>query len=256
MLFDSHAHYNDERFLEDLDELLESMPGNNVGYIMNACSSVSEFPDILRIIEKYPFVYGSCGVHPHEAENMSEADLDKIREFSRHPKIKAIGEIGLDYFYDNSPRDVQKYWFARQVDLARELSLPVIIHDRDAHRDSLDILKAHKVHEVGGVFHCYAGSAEMVREVLDLGMYIAFGGALTFKNAVKPAEAAKVVPIDRLLIETDCPYLTPEPHRGKRNSSLYIHYVAEKLSEIKGISVEEIIEKTTENAKKCFRIED
>jgi len=256
MIFDSHAHYNDERFCEDLDDLLSSMKENNVGYIMNACSSVAEFPDIKAIVEKYPFVYGAAGVHPHEAGKMTETDLDKIREFSRHPKIKAIGEIGLDYFYDNSPRDVQKFWFARQVDLAVELDMPVIIHDRDAHKDTMDILKEHNVKAVGGAFHCYTGSVEMAKDVLDMNMYIAFGGSITFKKAAKPIEVAKYVPVDRIIIETDCPYLTPEPHRGKRNSSLYLHYVAEKIAEIKGLSIEEVIEKTTENAIKCFRINE
>lgn len=256
MLFDSHAHYNDEAFSHDADELLSSMRENNVGYIMNACSAVSEFSDIRRLIEKYPFVYGAAGVHPHEVGNMTEDDIEKIRQFAAHPKIKAIGEIGLDYYYDNAPRELQKHWFARQIELARELSLPIIIHDRDAHRDTLDILCDTKAYEVGGAFHCYTGSAEMVGEVLDMGLYIAFGGALTFKKAQRPAEAAACVPIDRLLIETDCPYLTPEPFRGKRNSSLYIHLVAERLAEIKGVDTELIIEKTCENAKKCFGISD
>lgn len=255
MLFDSHAHYNDERFAKDADLLLASMPQNNVGYIMNACSSTAEFPDILRLVEKFPFVYGAAGVHPHETETMTEEDIEKIKKFCVHPKIKAIGEIGLDYYYDNSPRDVQKYWFARQLDLASELKMPIIIHDRDAHKDTMDILKSHNAASVGGAFHCYTGSAEMVKEVLSLNMYIAFGGSLTFKKAQKPQEAAKLVPLDRLLIETDCPYLTPEPYRGKRNSSLYVRFVAEKLAEIKGVSVEEITKKTCENAKKCFGID-
>ena len=256
MLFDSHAHYNDDRFNDDLDEVLSSMNENNVGYIMNACSSIDEFSAIKGIIEKYPFVYGAAGVHPHEAGKMTDDDLIKIEEFSKHPKIKAIGEIGLDYFYENSPRDIQKYWFARQVDLAVKLNMPVIIHDRDAHKDTMDILKEHNVKNVGGAFHCYTGSVEMAKDVLDMNMYIAFGGSLTFKKSTKPVEVAKYVPLDKIIIETDCPYLTPEPHRGKRNSSLYVHYVAEKIAEIKGIDVEEVIEKTTENALKCFRIEE
>ena len=235
MLFDSHAHYNDERFAKDADLLLASMPQNNVGYIMNACSSTAEFPDILRLVEKFPFVYGAAGVHPHETETMTEEDIEKIKKFCVHPKIKAIGEIELD--------------------LASELKMPIIIHDRDAHKDTMDILKSHNAASVGGAFHCYTGSAEMVKEVLSLNMYIAFGGSLTFKKAQKPQEAAKLVPLDRLLIETDCPYLTPEPYRGKRNSSLYVRFVAEKLAEIKGVSVEEITKKTCENAKKCFGID-
>lgn len=254
MLFDSHAHYNDDRFKEDVDELLGSMNDNNVGYIMNACSSIDEISYILELTNKYPFLFGSVGVHPHEVGGMCENDIDKLREFSKNEKILAIGEIGLDYYYDNSPRDVQKKWFARQVDLARELSFPVIIHDRDAHKDCIDILKEHKVWECGGVFHCFSGSSEMAKEVLDMGMYIAFGGSLTFKKAQKPVEAASVVPLDKILIETDCPYLTPEPYRGKRNDSSYIHLVAEKLSQIKNVSVSEIENATFENAKRLFGI--
>ena len=183
---------------------------------------------------------------------MAEGDIEKLKSFSKHPKVKAIGEIGLDYYYDNSPRDLQKKWFARQIELALKLDLPIIIHDRDAHRDCLDILNQYR--GVKGVFHCYSGSAEMLDEVFGLGLYVAFGGSITFKKAQKPVEAVQKAPLDRILIETDCPYLTPEPFRGKRNSSLYIHLVAEKIAEIKNISVEEIEKITTENAKKCFGI--
>ena len=256
MLFDSHAHYTSEQFSEDLDEVLSTMKENGVGYIMNACSDISEFSDIKNIIEKYDFVYGSAGVHPHEVGRMCDADLEKIAEFLKHPKIKAIGEIGLDYYYDNSPRDTQRYWFARQLDLAVDLKMPIIIHDRDAHKDTMDILKSHNVAAIGGVFHCYTGSVEMAKEVLDMGLDIAFGGSITFKNAAKPIEVAKYVPIDKILIETDCPYLTPVPFRGKRNSSLYIHLVAEKIAEVKGLDVSEVIKKTCENAKRCFKIEE
>lgn len=255
MLFDSHAHYNDRRFSEDVDEILSSMQKNNVGMILNSCSDIAEIPDILKLCEKYPFMYASIGVHPHEAEGLKESDMDILREYSKHEKVKAIGEIGLDYFYDHSPRDTQKIWFARQIELAKELNMPVVIHDRDAHKDCMDILRAHNISEVGGVFHCYAGSVEMAKEILGWGMYIAFGGSLTFKKSVKPKEVAAYVPLDRIVIETDCPYLTPEPHRGKRNSSLYIHYVAEKLAEIKGISVEAVENATFENAKKLFNIQ-
>lgn len=255
MLFDSHAHYNDEKFDIDRDALLASMPENNVGLIMNSCSSLDEVPLIFDICEKYPFVYASVGVHPHEVENMTEDDITTLKEYAKNPKVRAIGEIGLDYYYDFSPRDVQKKWFARQVALAKELNMPVIIHDRDAHKDCMDILRDCNVREAGGVFHCYAGSVEMAREILDWGMYIAFGGTLTFKNSVRPVEVARYVPLDRVVIETDSPYLTPVPHRGKRNSSLYIHYVAEKLAEIRGMSAEEIENITYENAKRCFKME-
>lgn len=255
MLFDSHAHYNDEKFDDDRDELLSSMPENNVGLIMNSCSSLDEVPLIFDICKKYPFVYASVGIHPHEVESMTEDDIITLKEYAKNPKVKAIGEIGLDYYYDFSPRDIQKKWFARQVELAKELNMPVIIHDRNAHKDCMDILRACNVSEAGGVFHCYAGSVEMAREILDWGMYIAFGGTLTFKNSVRPVEVAKYVPLDRIAIETDSPYLTPVPHRGKRNSSLYIHYVAEKLAEIRGMSAEEIENITYENAKRCFKME-
>ncbi len=254
MLFDSHAHYNDEKFDGDRDELLSSMTKNNVGLIMNACSSADEIPAILEITEKYPFVYGSVGVHPHEVGDMTEDDIEVLRKYAQNEKIKAIGEIGLDYFYDNSPRDLQKKWFARQIELACELNMPIIVHDRDAHADTMDILRQCHVELCGGVFHCYSGSAEMAKEILNLGMYIAFGGSLTFKKSVKPKEAAAVVPLDRILTETDCPYLAPEPYRGKRNSSLYMYRVAETLAEIKGVSVGEIEKATYENAKNCFKI--
>ena len=256
MLFDSHAHYTSEQFSEDLDEVLSKMRENGVGYIMNACSEISEFPDIKNLIEKYDFIYGAIGVHPHEVGGMTEDDLEKISEISRHPKVKAIGEIGLDYYYDNSPRDIQRLWFSRQLDLAVNLNMPIIIHDRDAHKDTMDILKDHNVKAVGGAFHCFTGSVEMAKEVLELGLDIAFGGSLTFKNAQRPIEVAKYVPIDRILIETDCPYLTPVPFRGKRNSSLYVHLVAEKIAEVKGIEVSEVIKKTRDNAKRCFKIEE
>ncbi len=256
MLFDSHAHYNDQRFDADRDAVLSAMPEQNVGYILNACASLSEMEDILAITERYPFVYASVGVHPHEVEDMTLADLDRIRAYAGRDKVRAVGEIGLDYYYDNSPRQLQKQWFAAQVDLARELGMPVIIHDRDAHQDTMDILRAHQIRDVGGIFHCYAGSPEMAREILDWGMYIAFGGTLTFKKSVRPVEVAKYVPLDRIVLETDCPYLAPEPKRGQRNSSLLLHFVAERLAEIKGISVAEVERVTCENGKKIFRIED
>lgn len=254
MLFDSHAHYNDSRFEKDIDEVLSSMNENNVGMILNSCSNLDEVPDILKICKKYPFIYASVGIHPHDVKDLKDSDMDMLIKYAENEKVKAIGEIGLDYFYDNSPRDLQKKWFARQVEVAKQIKLPIIIHDRDAHKDCMDILKSENIQDIGGVFHCYSGSVEMAKEILDWGMYIAFGGSLTFKKSVRPVEVAKYVPLDRILIETDCPYLTPEPHRGKRNSSLYIHYVAEKLAQIKGVSVEEIENATFENGKRCFNI--
>lgn len=255
MLFDSHAHYNDDRFSADRDEVLSGMQDNNVGLIMNACSSIDEIEDILKMVEKYPFMYGSVGVHPHEVGNMSDKDIDILKKYASHDKIKAIGEIGLDYYYDNSPRDIQKKWFARQIELAKEVNLPIIIHDRDAHADTMDILKACNAQACGGVFHCYSGSSQMAKQILDMGLYIAFGGSLTFKNAKMPKESARYVPLDKILLETDCPYLAPEPFRGKRNSSLFMYRVAEEIALIKGVSVQEVERATFENAKRCFRID-
>ncbi len=255
MIFDTHAHYTDEQFDSDRDELLRSMQKNNVGLILNAASNLGEMPDILALAEKYPFIYAAVGVHPSDAPDVKNGYLDKIAEISKHKKIKAIGEIGLDYYWTTDTKDVQQKICGEQIDLARELGLPVIIHDREAHGDTLKILREHKVSECGGVFHCYSGSAEMVREITeDLGMYVAFGGTVTFKNAHKPQEAVKAVPSDRLLIETDSPYLAPVPYRGKRNSSLYLTEVITKIAELRG-TTPEIIEKITEeNGRRLFNI--
>lgn len=256
MLFDTHAHYDDEQFDADRDELLSSMPENNVGLIVNSCAALTDIPTVTAIAEKYPFVYATAGVHPSDCGELTVSDLDIIEKAAAHEKIVAIGEIGLDYYYDNVPKDIQKRWFEAQAQLAKSLKMPVVIHDRDAHRDTLDILRSVDVRSTGGVFHCYSGSAEMAREVLDMGMYIAFGGVLTFKNAVRAVEAAKYVPIDRIVLETDSPYLAPVPNRGKRNSSLFIHFVAERLAEIKNVSVDEVERITFENGKKLFNIEE
>jgi TatD DNase family protein len=206
--------------------------------------------------EKYDFVYAAVGIHPHDAINAGEDSIARLAELAMlSPKVVAIGEIGLDYFYDNSPRDVQKTRFARQINLARELKKPVIVHDRDAHEDTMRILISEKARETGGVLHCYTGSVEMAREVLKNNFYISFGGAITFKNAKRAIEVVRYVPDDRLLIETDCPYLTPEPYRGKRNESGYVRLVAEKIAEIKNIGLDAVVEKTAENAKRLFNIQ-
>lgn len=254
MLFDTHAHYNDKKFDGDRSAVLSSMEQNGIGLIMNACSDTSEIPDIIALCEKYSFVYGAAGVHPHEAEKMTAEDFDKIKAAAAHGKIKAIGEIGLDYFYDFSDREIQKKRFAEQVELAKELHLPVIIHDRDAHKDTMDILRACNVRDCGGVFHCYAGSAETAREILDWGMYIAFGGSLTFKKSVRPREVAAYVPLDRAVTETDSPYLAPEPQRGRRNDSRYMHFVAAELARIKNVPYKTVETITFENGKRLFGI--
>ena len=255
MIFDTHAHYTDEAFNEDIDTLLSSMNENNVGLIMNVASSLAEMPKILELAEKYPFLYAAVGIHPQEVMSAYNGYIDDIKGYFAHPKVKAIGEIGLDFYWTTDTKAEQQRILGEQIDLARELKKPIIIHDREAHGDTLKILKEHNAHDCGGVIHCYSGSAEMVREFTDgLGMYIAFGGTITFKNAIRPREAAKAVPLDKLLIETDSPYLSPVPHRGERNSSINLSYVVKMLSEIKGIPESEIEAITYENGKKLFNI--
>jgi len=207
----------------------------------------------VALSEKYDFIYAAVGVHPHEVETLTEADMETLKQLAALEKVVAIGEIGLDYYYDNAPRELQKKWFLRQLELARELDLPYIIHDRDAHADTMEMIKRVGYHR--GVLHCYSGSAEMARELLDMGFYISFAGPLTFKNGKRAREVAEIVPMERLLIETDSPYLTPEPHRGERNDSSLVRFVCEKLAEIKGISVEEAARITYENGKQFFGIQ-
>ena len=254
MLFDSHAHYNDSQFDGDRFEILDSMEKNGIGYIVNASDSMSSIEKILPLCEKYDFLYAAVGVHPEEVADMCDEDIERLKEYSKHKKVCAIGEIGLDYHYDDVPKELQKKWFERQISLAEEVRLPIIVHDRDAHGDCLDILAKHDIQKIGGVMHCYSGSAEMAKEVMALGMYFGFGGTLTFKNAKKVEKAAEEIPLGRILLETDCPYLAPEPYRGRRNSSLFMHYVAERLAQIKGLPLSEVERITTENAKKFYRI--
>ena len=254
MLFDSHAHLDDERFNEDRDALIASMPENGISYVMNASANPDDLERIIKIADKYPFVYASVGAHPEYASCIDDNTLVRFASLAKHPKVRAVGEIGLDYHYDNISKDDQKFWFEKQMDLAHDLSLPVIIHDRDAHEDCLKILKDKKVNKIGGILHCFSGSVEMAKRVLDMGMYVSFAGPVTFKNAAKLVDVAKFVPLDRLLIETDSPYLSPEPNRGKRNSPLNVRYVAEKIAQLKGISFEEVAEATVKNAKDIFKI--
>jgi TatD DNase family protein len=254
MLFDTHAHYDDERFEEDRHQVIKMAFEKGVGYIINASSDIPSNSLSVSLSQEFDFVYAAVGVHPHNAGEMDDGILETLKVYAKMPKTVAIGEIGLDYYYDNSPREVQKYWFARQIGLAKELNLPIIVHDRDAHEDVMNIIRTEDAKAVGGVMHCFSGSAEMARDLLALNFYISIGGPVTFKNAKKVIEAVKYVPMDRLLIETDCPYLTPEPYRGKRNDSGYVGLIAEKIAGIKGVSFEEIAEITTNNARRLFGI--
>lgn len=256
MFFDSHAHYDDRRFDVDREILLESMKQKGVSYILNAASNIATSLECINLAENYDFIYASVGVHPHDVGDISENAMGLLADLAKNPRVVAVGEIGLDYYYDHSPREVQRYWFRRQIQLAKELDLPVIIHNRDAHADSMEIVTSEDISSIGGVFHCFSGSWEMAKKLLEMGIYISIAGPITFNNAVKSIEVVKNLPIDKLLIETDCPYLTPIPYRGKRNDSTYIRYTAEKIAEIKGITVEEVAERTMENTKRLFRILD
>ena len=238
MYFESHAHYDDERFDEDRDTLLASFPAEGIETVVNASSDIKSSKASIALSEKYPFFYAAVGVHPHEVENITEADIDELRELSKHPKVVAIGEIGLDYYYDLSPRDLQRHWFKRQLELADELKMPVIIHSRDAAQECFDIIKNSNVRN--GVIHCYSGSAEMAEEYIKMGFYIGVGGSLTFKNNKKGVETVERIPIEKILIETDSPYLAPVPYRGKRHDSRLLKYVVERISQIKNIPENDI----------------
>lgn len=250
-IFDSHAHYDDSRFDEDRDELLSSLSQKGVTKIINCGCDLKSSLKNVDLAEKYDFVYAAIGVHPHEAEETTDKDISEIEKLYKRKKVVAVGEIGLDYHYDFSPRERQFEIFEKQLILANKLDLPVIIHDREAHEDTLRLLKKHKPQ---GVVHCFSGSVEMAKEIIKLGMYIGLGGAVTFKNAKKPVEVAEYLPIDRLLLETDAPYMTPVPFRGQRCDSSHIAYTAEKIAQIKMLDVQELIDKCNTNAKKLFKI--
>ncbi len=250
-IFDTHAHYDDSRFDEDRDELLCSLKEKGVSHIVNCGCDLKSSITTLELAGKYDFIYAAVGVHAHEAEETTESDLAEIEELYQKEKVVAVGEIGLDYHYDFSPRERQLEVFERQLALANKLSLPVIIHDREAHEDTMNLLKKYRPK---GVVHCFSGSAEMAKEIVKLGMYIGIGGAVTFKNAKKPVEVVEYLPLDRLLLETDAPYMTPVPFRGQRCDSAHIAYTAEKIAEIKAIGVQELINICNENAKILFNV--
>jgi TatD DNase family protein len=253
MLFDTHAHMDDRSFDEDREELLAALPGKGISLLMNPGCSYESSLNAIALAEGYDYIYAAVGSHPDVADEVDEALIEKYRNLcSQHPKVKAIGEIGLDYHYEDIPRDIQKRAFRLQMELARELDMPVIVHEREAHEDGLKIVDEFPT--VKGVFHCYSGSLEMAKELIKRGWYIGFTGVLTFKNARKAIEVAANIPLDRIVIETDCPYMAPEPFRGKRNDPGKIYRMAEKLAEIRGITLEEIHRITLENGKNLYRI--
>ena len=251
-IFDSHAHYDSDAFDADRKELLNALQQQGVCGIINCGTDIASSLVSLELSDEFGFVYAACGIHPHEAEGCKQGYLSVLKKLCSEKKCVAVGEIGLDYHYDFSPREIQKQVFEQQLVLAKELDLPVIVHDREAHEDTMELLKRYKPK---GVVHCFSGSAEMAKEVVKLGMYIGLGGAVTFKNARKPLEVAAMVPDDRLLIETDCPYMTPVPFRGKRCDSSFIPYTAEKLAEVRNTTAESILDLTRKNANTLFGLE-
>ena len=254
MFFDTHAHYYDEQFSKDRNEVIMKAFDSGVKYIVNASSDVASSIENISIAQQYENIYSAVGVHPHNAIEINNNIVSALADFALFPKVVAIGEIGLDYYYDNSPREAQKMAFVKQINLAIQLKLPIIIHDRDAHEDALNIIKNENAKQVGGVFHCYSGSVDMAREVLNNNFYISIAGPVTFKNVRKLIDVIKYIPEDRMLIETDCPYLAPEPLRGSRNDSSNLKLIAGKIAEIKSRSLEDIAEITTRNAKRLFNI--
>ena len=254
MLIDSHAHLDDERFDRDRERLIESLKENGIDLVINPGDDLQSSIKAVALAEKYENIYAAVGVHPHAAKEMDDATIGILKSFANREKVIAIGEIGLDYYYDNSPRNIQRQRFIEQLNLAKEVDLPVIIHSRSAAGETFEILKEAQDGNLEGVLHCYSGSVEMAIEYIKLGFYISIAGPITFKNSRVAKEVAKAVPLDKLLIETDSPYLTPEPYRGKRNEPIYVRYVAGTIAEAKGLSFEEIAKATAENAKKLFRI--
>ena len=248
-IFDTHAHYDDSRFDGDRDQLLRSLPQKGISQIINCACDYKSCLTTLEISQNHSFAYAALGVHPHEADDLKEEDFSRIKELLKSEKVVAVGEIGLDYHYDFSPREKQYTVFEKQLVLAKELNLPVIIHDREAHEDTLNLLKAHRPK---GVVHCFSGSVEMAKEVLKLGMYIGIGGAVTFKNAKKPVEVVKEIPLEYLLLETDAPYMTPVPFRGQRCDSAHIAFTAQTIAQIKGIDAQQLIDICNENAHRLF----
>lgn len=254
MIFETHAHYDDEAFAQDRDTLLSAMPGHGIGFIVNVGASLDSTAKSIALAGKYSFVYAAAGVHPSETAELNEENFSRLRSLCLEKKVVAVGEIGLDYYWGEPAHDVQKKWFERQLGLAREIKKPVIIHSRDAAKDTYDIMAANKAAEIGGVVHCYSYSAQMALDYVRMGFYIGIGGVVTFKNGRKMREVAEAVPLGKILLETDSPYLAPEPHRGKRNSSLNLPYVAEEIARIKGVSYDEVVEVTAGNAKKVYRV--
>ncbi len=249
-LYDTHAHLDDEQFDSDRKEIIEKIKASGVGLVNNIGASMESSYASIELAEKYDFIRAVVGVHPSEVYDMTEEDIEALRKMAAHKSVVAIGEIGLDYHYDDTDPVLQKKWFRRQLDLAKELNMPVVIHDRDSKGECIEILQEKEIHN--GVVHCFSGSRETAKRLLDMGLHISFTGVLTFKNAKRAVEALQIIPMDRIFIETDCPYMAPEPHRGTRNDSSLVCHIAEKIAEIKNLSYDEVVHQTTKNAVEFF----
>lgn len=254
MIFDTHAHYDDRAFDEDREELILSLKDKGIGAVCNVSSSMESLESCRALSDRYGFFYHSVGVHPDDIGELTEDDLSVLEEAASHEKVVAIGETGLDYYWDKAERQLQKEWFARQIALAGRLGLPLIVHSRQAQEDTLDVMRAEKADGVGGVMHCFSYDRAAAKTVLDMGFFIGIGGVLTFKNAPELKEVAKLAPIESIVLETDCPYLAPVPFRGKRNDSSHLRYVVETLAQIKGITPQEVEDITWENARRLYRL--
>lgn len=252
MIFESHAHYDDEVFDEDREELLASFGEKGIGTVINVGASLAGCKETVELTRQYPFIYGAIGIHPSEVGELHEDNFADLEKWCFLDKIVAVGETGLDYHWPEPDSALQKEWFERQLVLARQVKLPVIVHSREAARDTLEIMQAHRAGEIGGVIHCFSYAKEMAREYLNMDFYFGIGGVITFKNSKKLKEAVEYIPMEKILLETDSPYLAPEPNRGKRNSSLNLPYVAQAIADLKGISYEEVVRITEQNARKLF----
>ena len=254
-IIDTHAHYDDEQFDKDREKLLTILPEVGIELVVNVGASIESSKTTIGLTKTYPHVYGAVGVHPSNTDELNEENFQWLSQAARQEKIVAVGEIGLDYYYDEPERQIQKEWFARQIEPAEHVGLPMIIHSREAAQDTYDIMKASHCEEIGGVIHCFSYSVDMAKRFLDMGFYLGLGGVVTFKNARTVKEVAAYAPMDRIVLETDCPYLAPVPYRGKRNSSMNIPYVIEAIAQIKGITEEEVRRAANENARNLYRLE-
>ncbi len=254
MIFETHAHYDDEAFDEDREELLAGFPEKGIDYVVNISAEISTVDKVLALADQYPFVYAAVGIHPSSTAELDEERFTWLKEKTGHPKNVAIGEIGLDYYWDTPDRQIQKLWFERQMELAGQMKLPVVIHSRDAANDTYQMMKAAGAQSIGAIIHCFGYGVEQARQYLNMGFYLGIGGVITFANGRKLKEVVEYAPLEQLVLETDSPYLAPVPHRGKRNNSLYLTYVAQEIARLKNVGYDTVLKVTEENAKRFYRI--